>query len=390
MSQCICCHGNDLEPIITCPSVPIVINALADDEAAARAAPTGDVALVACRTCGLVYNDAFDPARVDYVADYENPLHFSPSFQAFADRLVADLVRRHDLDGKSVVEIGCGDGYMLSRFLAAGVAKGIGFDPSMAGRTSPYASSGMSIVPDYFEPATVDVDYDMIVCRHVLEHLPDPQALLSRLREQIGDRSPAIYIEVPNAQWMLETTSIWDVIYEHVSYWTEPAIEALLRRCGFMPTHITHGYGGQFLMVEAVPTTADPNYRAPNVDTVLRTAQEFGKEAAERIGTWRQRLANHKGSAVVWGAGSKGITFANTIGRLDTGLVAMTDLNPRKHGHCVPGAALPIVDPDTLGVIRPNLVLISNGLYEDEIRQRLAAQDLYPEIWVITGAPQYA
>ena len=384
MTKCICCHGTALQPVITCRDVPVVANALAGDGAAARAAPTGDVELVVCETCGLVFNQAFDPAKMDYAPEYENALHHSPSFQSFADGLVADLVARHGLAGKRVVEIGCGDGYMLSRLVAAGAGQGVGFDPSMAGRESAYARAGMTIVPSYFDAGAIDGPFDAVICRHVLEHLSDPGALLTDLRAQIGDRPVTLYMEVPNADWMLTSVSIWDVIYEHVSYWTQPAIETLLVRCGFTPTRIRAGYGDQFLMVEATVGEPIPDFVADGVDYALEIAQAFGAAANRRMAEWRTRLEGRSGPAVLWGAGSKGITFANTVGVREGGVVAMVDLNPRKHGRCVPGAGLPVVAPDRLTEIRPDLVLISNGHYQSEIRERLAGMGLTPELWVIT------
>ena len=40
---------------------------------------------------------------------------------------------------------------------------------------------------------------------------------------------------------MLDSLSMWDVIYEHVTYWTEPAIRALFRRTGFEPVTVAAG-----------------------------------------------------------------------------------------------------------------------------------------------------
>ncbi|RAH98791.1 methyltransferase [Acuticoccus sediminis] len=386
MTHCPCCQSSDFEPVVSLPNMPVVINALSDDAASARAVPRGDVELVVCRSCGLVYNAVFDDARMAYVPDYENALHHSPSFKVFADGLVSDLVQAHDLYGKRVVEVGCGDGFVLSRFLDAGVGEAIGFDPSMEGRDSPFARPNMRIVPHYFSTDEVDGPIDAVVCRHVLEHLAEPRKLLSDLRRQIGDRDMVVYIEVPNAEWMLQTVSVWDVIYEHVSYWTQPAIEMLLRRTGFQPYRIRQGYSGQFIMVEARPADVDPDYVSNGVDEALRRARSFGSEAALRIADWRTRLKDRCGRAVLWGAGSKGVTFANALGDCG-GVVAMVDLNPRKHGRCASGAAIPIVHPDKLSEIQPDLVLVSNGLYEAEIRDRLASLGLAPELWVITGNP---
>ena len=47
---------------------------------------------------GHVFNLAFDPALVKYAEGYENSLHHSPRFQAYAEELAADLRRELGLD----------------------------------------------------------------------------------------------------------------------------------------------------------------------------------------------------------------------------------------------------------------------------------------------------
>ncbi len=224
---CPLCAAQTAQGIFRLESVPVICNQLWPDRAAARAAPAGTVDLQLCTGCGFIWNSAFEPARMAYAPGYENALHFSPRFQAFAAELAAGLVARHGLAGKHVIEIGCGDGYMLDLLAQNGVASATGFDPSMAGASSPFtARENVEIVGEYFRSDQLDRPFDAILCRHVLEHLDDPLALLSDIRRAIGSRDVPVYFEVPNAGWMLETVSMWDVIYEHVGYWSAPALTA--------------------------------------------------------------------------------------------------------------------------------------------------------------------
>ena len=60
---------------------------------------------------------------------------------------------------------------------------------------------------------------DFVCCRHVLEHLPDPMALLGQLRESLDFRDDTVvFFEVPNGLFTLDRLGIWDIIHEHVSY----------------------------------------------------------------------------------------------------------------------------------------------------------------------------
>ncbi|MBY8978073.1 methyltransferase domain-containing protein [Rhodobacteraceae bacterium NNCM2] len=389
-TPCPLCGGRDLRDIFHLRDVPVICNELWPDEAAARDAALCDMDLAFCPSCGLVSNRTFDPDLITYAPGYENALHFSPRFQTFARELCEGLVARHGLKGRDVVEVGCGDGHILDLLAKSGVRSATGFDPSMAGKPSPFTEEpGVEIVPEYFRSDHLDRPFDMLICRHVLEHLPDPYAILTEMRAAIGERDCPVYFEVPNGQWMLESCSMWDVIYEHVTYWSPPSLETLFRRTGFTPITISAGYDGQFLMIEARPSTPEPDFLAASeeVAEIAKASASFASSAEAVLGEWRGRLedlARDGRNAVIWGAGSKGITFANAVG-VDGCLAAMVDINQRKHGRYVPGVALPVTGPDGLAAINPDLVLIANELYADEISQSVRDRGLAPEFGVIVG-----
>ncbi|MGB3245664.1 MAG: class I SAM-dependent methyltransferase [Sulfitobacter sp.] len=321
-----------------------------------------------------------------YAPGYENALHFSAKFQKFAKELASGLVKRHQLQDKHVVEIGCGDGHMLDLMASEGVATATGFDPSMAGQQTPFiARDNVEIVSEYFQSEQLDRPFDAILCRHVLEHLDAPVPLLADIRSAIGDRDVPVYFEVPNAGWMLDAVSMWDVIYEHVGYWAAPAITTLFRRTGFKPLSVQTGYGNQFLMVEAQPAEPEVGYVDPGTNTTLNSAVTFAAAANAELAKWRTRLSQMGGRVVIWGAGSKGITFANALGDAARPIEAFVDLNTRKHGLFAPGVALPVVPPDVLRDIRPDLVLISNVLYEAEIIEQVRGMGLSTEFSVVAG-----
>ena len=112
-TNCPISGSTDLKPVFKLGNVPVICNQLWPDADAARAAPAGDVDLVICPETAMIWNAAFEPERMVYAPGYENALHFSPKFQAFAEELAKGLVDRFDLKGKHVFEIGCGDGRLF-------------------------------------------------------------------------------------------------------------------------------------------------------------------------------------------------------------------------------------------------------------------------------------
>ena len=45
------------------------------------------------------------------------------------------------------------------------------------------------------------------------------------------------------------------------------------------------------------------------------------------------------------------------------------DINPRKQGMCLAGTGQQIVPPEFLREVRPDVIVVMNPIYEDEIRE---------------------
>ena len=111
----------------------------------------------------------------------------------------------------------------------------------------------------------------------------------------------------------------------------------------------------------------------------------FAETFDERVEWWRNRLQTlvQEGKrAVLWGAGSKGVTFLNTFKDVHPAEYAV-DLNPRKHGRFLPGCGVEVVAPEFVRDLRPDLILVANPLYKDEIGQAVAEMGGKAELAVI-------
>jgi SAM-dependent methyltransferase len=384
-SGCPVCKSTDVAVFFEILGIPVHCNLLWTTRDEAIQAPRGDIRLGFCGRCGHIFNLAFDPALMEYTQEYENSLHFSPRFQSYAESLAARLIERFDLHGKNIVEIGCGKGDFLKLLCERGANRGVGFDPSyVPERDAPATAERVTFIQDFYSAHYASCQADFVCCRHVLEHVHSPCDFLDSVRQAIGDRSgTVVFFEVPNVSFTLRDQGIWDLIYEHCSYFGAGSLSHLFTLCGFDTYDVTETYGGQFLSIEALPTEglADSAGDVRRDLGLARDVAAFTDAYRSKVQVWRrtlERMARAGQRAVVWGAGSKGVTFLNVLETQEQILYAV-DINPRKQGMYLAGTGQQIVPPEFLREFQPDVVIVMNPIYLDEIRQITEGLGLSPE-----------
>ncbi|GIW02198.1 class I SAM-dependent methyltransferase [Roseiflexus sp.] len=377
---CPVCGSADVHLFMNVSQAPVYCNVLWETREAALRAPKGNITLGYCAECSHIYNYAFDSSKMEYSQEYENSLHFSGRFQQYATELTERLVERYDLYDRDIIEIGCGKGDFLRQICRAGNNRGIGFDKSFVPDPARDAlDPNVRFVVDFFGESYAHEPADLIVCRHVLEHIERPRVFIESLRRVIGDhRQPTVYFEVPNALWMLRDLGIWDIIYEHCSYFSPASLTHLFETSGFETLDVREAFGGQFLSIEARPTSHSvlPTAQARlDGERMWHNVAAFGDNYGAKVEYWRARLghlARQSRRVVVWGAGSKGVTFLNVFRDLNA-VEYVVDINPRKQGKYVAGSGQQVVEPAFLRSYQPDAVIVMNALYVDEIGRTLDA-----------------
>ena len=392
-SACPLCERPSAGPFVEVEALPVHVGVLWRTQGAAADAPRGPMHMHLCAACGYVWNAAFDPGLVDYEQDYDNALHGSALFRTFESATVEHLVDRYDLHGRTIVEIGCGDGRFLGLLCEAGGNRGVGFEPGYRPeRRSEAASQRVEVLA---EPYTADHPRrraDLVAARQVLEHMNDPVGFLRTVRRGIGDRATALYVDVPNGGELLGELATWDLMYEHCGSWVEPALRTASAAAGFAVTDVRSAHSGQFLVLEAEPAPVKepdggpvaPEAAPADIAPLVAAAAAFGAAYRARVADWCRRLADHADhgrTVVAWGAGGRGVSFFNSVG-IGAEVAAVVDVSPAKQGTFLAGTGHPIIPPARLAELGPDVVVVVNRVYADEVRADLRSLGLDPAVEV--------
>lgn len=352
-----------------------------------------------CEACGFIYNEAFDEERMNYSASYDGTQSFSPTFNAFHERLAHDLIERYNLRGKDVVEIGCGNGEFLTLLCDLGGNRGVGYDPAYSGPRAP--ADYLTFVPNVYTKTPAEASVDLVCCKMTLEHIARPAEFLSTIRRGLEGRPDTpVFFQVPDVTRILREGAFWDIYHEHCSYFSPPSLARLFDSQGFSVRRTWTGFDDQYLMIEAHPTNdagphpasvaAHRELPSSDVEALLEEVSRFSTAVRTLQAAWSQALQHLQAQSktvALWGGGSKAVAFLTTLG-VDEAVRCAVDINPNKHDTFLAGTGHRIIGPAALSDYAPDVVIIMNSMYRNEIRAALANHNLHPLVLVVEDDPR--
>jgi SAM-dependent methyltransferase len=372
------CNSTDLSIFFELKKVPVHSVLLLPTREQALDYPKGDIALGFCQDCGFISNVIFDPRLHEYSTGYESTQGFSSTFSSFNRRLATRLIERFDLHNKNIIEIGCGQGEFLNLLCELGGNRGVGFDPAYSSeRSNNEISNRILFIKDFYSEKYAHHQADFVCCKMTLEHIQNTAEFVNIVRRSIGDRPDTIvFFQVPDVTRILKEIAFWDIYYEHCSYFSSDSLYRLFRRCGFEVISLIRDYDDQYLMIEARPGNGQSEVlldQEDNLATLKQDMDYFAADYRNRLEMWRRHLREIKErgqQAVIWGGGSKAVAFLTTL-NIQQEIEYAVDINPYKHGTYLPGTGQKIVAPEFLKENAPDVVIVMNPIYSNEIKQDL-------------------
>lgn len=369
-NSCPICKSINVVKFLSRKNLPVHQNLLFSDQKSAVSANRGDLNLKICRECDFVFNSTFDLSKLSYGEKYDNTQDLSPYFHNYVSNLAKSIIQDKKIQNCNIVEIGCGKGSFLRKLVESEEWKntGYGFDPSYQGPEIDL-DGRLNFQKRFYDCDCTNVDADVIVCRHVIEHVPDPVNLLKMIKKSLNpSKKVHIFFETPTVEWILKNKVLYDFFYEHCSYFSENSISIAFEISGFKIEKIKTIFNGQYLWLEAINTTEKIQPRKIS-NSLEILALKYSADENKLKNNWTKKVQELTldSPIAIWGAGAKGVTFANLIDPKREYIDCIIDVNVNKQNKFLPGTGHPIIKYQDIPSRKINKVILMNPNYYNEI-----------------------
>ena len=316
-----------------------------------------DLHLHECHGCGLVQ---IPGPPVPYYREVIRAAAFSEEMRAFRTAQLTTWVNTHGLQGKRILEVGCGKGEYLHLLATCGV-QAVGMEYAQTSVVH-CRQAGLEVLqgfPQAHQALPVPA-FDGFMTLNFMEHWPQPVETLCAISSNLVPGGVGL-VEVPNFDMVLKEGLYSEFISDHLSYFTRSTFAFALQRAGF-----------EVLAMESVwhdyILCAVVRKRAP-ID--FSSLEQHRSAITHALRTYVARFEPR--SVAVWGAGHQALAVL-ALAELGADIRYVVDSAPFKQNKFTPATHIPIVAPERLTTDPVQAIIVMAAAYSDEvarlIRQR--------------------
>lgn len=381
-SSCLACGFHGAIPLFDGGMQPLATLGWPDQPAASLGMQRLRLDFIRCLRCGHIYNRAFEYLHVPY-AKHPNLMYNASTLWQVHQQEVCRRLAEALPPNPTVIEIGCGEGGFLKR-LAAAVGQGqfIGFDPNSSADLD---LGYLQLKPELFIPKHHLQTYqpDLILSRHVLEHLNNPLAFIQELAffSSWARQRPKLFFEVPCVDRLVKYGRLEDLYFEHNSHFTSHSFRSMLTSLPCQIEFIEHGYNEEVLCGLIQLETL------PGSEQILAETRAFREQsllARRRIPAQIAELLAQGRSLAFWGGTGKGAAFVHHFGLDATQTpLLVVDSDASKVGTFVPGTPYRIESAQCLLETPAQVIIIpAQWRAQDVVLEIAAAGIAYQQILI--------
>lgn len=299
--------------------------------------------------------------------------------------------------GGKVLDIASNDGTLLSYFKKNGFNV-LGVEPSENAFILAI-KNGIPTVNVFFNSDTSDNirklhgNFHLITATNLITHVNDPIDLLVAAKELLEENGSMAF-EFYYFESMISNIAFDQIYHEHVSYFDLTTFTKLLKKVGLEAYHVevVSSQGGSLRVFVSFPgkhKVDETIKRLISIEgtdgDIKRRYENFANSVTQRSEEIMEllKLKSSEGNVIAgYGASAKATVLTNYL-KIDALMIkGIADLSNAKQGKYIPGTGIPVISPDGLTDLSPDVIVILSWNIADEVIKQLSRQIKNPFIAV--------
>ena len=315
-----------------------------------------DLEVCQCNLCNLIQLNC---APVSYYREVIRSAAFSEEMGLFRDEQFKEFIEAHRLEGKDILEVGCGKGEYMSLMDGHG-ANVYGIEHSAAS-VGVCREDNLNVNKGYIETASQDLGFnkkfDAFFILNFLEHLPNINEVLRGIANNLNEDAVGL-VEVPNFDMILRNNLFSEFISDHLYYFTKDTLRMTLERNGFEIIECKE------IWYDYIISAVVKKRTKTNVSHFRKHQETITKEIKEYI--------SHYGSqnVAIYGAGHQALAII-ALTNIKNDIKYIVDDATFKQGKHSPATHIPIVSPSNLVSDPVKAVIVMAASYSDEVARKV-------------------
>jgi len=360
-------NNTDLEDLHTVTDVPILMSCTTEEESTDI---KKDLVWQISKDYGVIQLKNLIPLNVLYSTPHSGTtgvmwLQHHQEFSKFLSKF----------NPTSVLEIGGAHGILATDYLKTNKIPWTIIEPN----PFPVDNCPAKFIKGFFDDKFFTIEkFDTIVHSHVFEHVYDPNKFMQNISTIIHTGNKLIFT-LPNMKTMLENKYTNCINFEHTIFLSEPYIEYLLSKFGFMVIEKTY-FSNHSIFYSTVrddtvaPFELDPNLYEQNKQLYLDYVKYYEDLIIE---------LNNKSKVTtlpIYLFGAHVFSqYLLAVGLDSTKINSILDNDSKKLGKRLYGTSLKIQSPHVLKNGQTMVVILKAGIYNEEIKQDIL-ENINPNI----------
>ncbi len=351
IKTCRVCHNNFFsEPLLHYDNMPKISQFFPDVKSLKN--DSGMVIEVyQCSGCGLVQ---LNSKPVPYYKKVIRAVGISGEMKNFRKKQFSNFIKKHSLEKKKIIEIGCGRGEYSSIMNMFNInAYGLEYSTESVKYCQ---KNGLIVSKGFIENSTDKLKYapfDAFYILNFLEHQPDPNTTLRGISNNLTDNAIGL-IEVPNFDMILKNNLFSEFTSDHLFYFTKETLSSTLKQNGFeiIDCHVVwHNY-----IISAVVQKR----KKLDISHFYKYQKKLKNEVEKYIAQFgRKKVA-------VWSAGHQALAIMSLL-KLADKIKYVIDSAPFKQNKYTPATHIPILSPKALNSEPVEAIIVMAASYSDEV-----------------------